>query len=96
MPQRLNYFDFPRIFLQNITDKQIAPAHKKLLINMGIRIQSPGNHCREYQDREMIGKCNMRVAKTRVFRPIVGIDCADCSAPAADMVIGKITTLSPK
>ena len=74
----------------------MTPAHKKLLNNMGMRIQSPGNHCREYQAREMIGKCKIRVAATSVFRPIVGIDCADCRAPATDMVIGKITTLSPK
>ncbi len=41
---------------------------------MGMRIQSPGNHCLEYQDREMIGKCNIRVAVTRVRRPNAGTD----------------------
>ncbi len=63
---------------------------------MGMRIQSPGNHCLEYQDKEMIGKCNIRVAATRVCRPIVGSDCAAFKAPAIDMVSGIIETLSPK
>ncbi len=63
---------------------------------MGMRIQSPGNHCLEYQDREMIGKCNIRVAATRVCRPNVGIDCAAFRAPATDRVTGIITTLSAK
>ena len=63
---------------------------------MGMRIQSPGNHSLEYQDREMIGKCNIRVAATRVCRPIVGIDRAAFRPPATDMVIGIIKTLRPK
>ena len=63
---------------------------------MGMRIQSPGNHSLEYQDREMIGKCNIRVAATRVCRPIVGIDCDAFRPPATDIVIGIIKTLRPK
>ena len=63
---------------------------------MGIRIQSPGNHCLEYQDREIIGKSNIRVSATRVCRPIVDIDWAAFRAPATDMVTGKIKTLRPK
>jgi hypothetical protein len=61
-----------------------------------MRIHSPGNHCLEYRDREMIGKCNTRVVATRVWRPMVGVDCAAFRAPATDMVIGIIKTLSPK
>ncbi len=96
VPLHLTDYDFPSIFLQTITKKQIPPAHKRLLIKMGIRIQSPGNHCLEYQDRAMIGKCNIRVAATRVCIPNVGIDCAAFRAPATDMVIGMIKTLNPK
>ena len=44
----------------------------------------------------MIGKCNARVAATRVWRPMVGVDCAAFRASATDMVIGIIKTLSPK
>ena len=71
-------------------------AHKQLLVNMGIRIQFPGNHCLEYQDKEMIGKCRMRVKATSAFSPIVDADCAAFKLPATDMVTGIITTLSPK
>ena len=63
---------------------------------MGMRIQSPGNHCLEYQDREIIGKCNMRVAATSVCIKSVGIDCAAFRVSATDMVIGMINTLNPK
>ena len=63
---------------------------------MGMYIHSPGNHCLEYRDREMIGKCNTRVAATRVWRPMVAVDCAAFRALATNMVIGIIKTLSPK
>ena len=63
---------------------------------MGTRIQPPGNHCLEYQDSEIIGKCNTRVAATRVCIALVGVDCAAFRAPATDMVIGIINTLNPK
>jgi hypothetical protein len=63
---------------------------------MGMRIQSPGNHCLEYQDREIIGKCKIPVTATRVCIKIVGIDCAAFRVPATDMVIGIINTLNPK
>ena len=65
-------------------------------MNMGRCIQFPGNHCLEYQDKEMIGKCSMRVTATSVFSPIVDADCAAFKAPATDMVSGIIMTLSPK
>ena len=38
----------------------------------------------------------MRVAATSVCIKIVGVDCAAFKAPATDMVIGIIKTLSPK
>jgi hypothetical protein len=34
-------------------------------MTMGIYIQSPGNHCLEYSDREIIGKYKTRVAQMR-------------------------------
>ena len=55
-----------------------------------------GNHCLEYQDKEIIGKCSMRVTATSAFSPMVDVDCAAFKVPATDMVIGIITTLSPK
>jgi hypothetical protein len=65
-------------------------------MNMGRWIQFPGNHCLEYQDKEIIGKCSIRVTATSVFSPMVDVDCAAFKVPATDMVIGIITTLSPK
>ncbi|MGD1974292.1 MAG: hypothetical protein PVG73_09505 [Desulfobacterales bacterium] len=92
----LNYCDFPVIFLQTIAKPKIPAAHKQLLMNMGRPIQFPGNHCLEYQDKEIIGKCSMRVTVTSAFSPMVDVVCAAFKLPATDMVIGRITTLSPK
>lgn len=63
---------------------------------MGTRIQSPGNQCLEYQESEMIGKCNIRVAATSVSITNVGPDCAVFIAFAAKLVTGTIKTLRPK
>jgi hypothetical protein len=63
---------------------------------MGMWIQFPGNHCLEYKDKEIIGKCSMRVTATSAFSPIVDVDCAAFKVPATDMVMGIIKILSPK
>ena len=63
---------------------------------MGMYIQLPGNHDLEYKDREIIGKCSIRVAPTSILIACDGVDCAALMVVARDIVIGTIKTLSPK
>ncbi len=63
---------------------------------MGMHIQPPGNHCLEYQDSVIIGKCNIRVTATSVRISNDGPDWAEFMVLATDMVSGTIKTLIPK
>ena len=63
---------------------------------MGTYIQFPGNHCLEYQDREMIGKCKILVAKTSSRNPKVGSAGTGFTAVTTDMEVATIKTLAPK
>jgi hypothetical protein len=74
----------------------IPAAHIKLLTKMGTYIQFPGNHCLEYQDREMIGKYKILVATTSIRNPNVGSADTGFKAVATDMEVATINTLDPK
>jgi hypothetical protein len=71
-------------------------AHSKLFIDLGKYIKSPGNHCREYQDSDMIGKCSIRVTATRVRTANEDPDGSVLPVVASDMVIGIIIMLAAK
>jgi hypothetical protein len=63
---------------------------------MGTYIQFPGNHCLGYQDREMIGKYKILVAKTSIRNPKVGSAGTGFAAVTTDMEVATIKTLAPK
>jgi len=63
---------------------------------MGTYIQFPGNHCLEYRDREMIGKCKILVATTSILNPNVGSAVTGFKAVATDPAAATIKTLDPK
>ena len=63
---------------------------------MGRYIQFPGNHCLEYTDREMIGKCKILVATTSIRNPSVGSAVAGFKAVATEPAAATIITLDPK
>ena len=74
----------------------IPAAHIKLLTKMGTYIQFPGNHCLEYKDREMTGKCKILVAITSIRTPNVGVAGTGFIADATDMEVATIKTHDPK
>ena len=63
---------------------------------MGTYIQFPGNHCLGYQDREMIGKYKILVAKTSIRNPKVGSAGTGFAPVTTDMEVATIKTLAPK
>jgi len=65
-------------------------------MKMGTYIQSPGNRSLGYQDREMIGKYKILVAKTSIRNPKVGSAGTGFAAAATDMEVATIKTLAPK
>jgi hypothetical protein len=84
------------IFFPSNPITNIAPAQIKLLTNIGTYIQLPGNHCLEYSDREMIGKCKILVIPTSIRNPNVGSAGTGFIAVATHMEVATITTLDPK
>lgn len=76
--------------------KYTPVAHKKLLINTGTYIKFPGNHCLEYSEREIIGKCKIRVVITSTRIIGVGSGCTGLTAAATDIETATTRMLSPK
>ena len=66
----------------------MAIAHNILFVTMGMYIQSPGNHCLEYNEREIIGKNNTRVVQIRDLTHWVAIWPASTFAMARLIVSG--------
>lgn len=74
----------------------IPAAQIRLLSDIGRYIHSPGNHCLEYQAKDMIGKCKMRVAATSSLKPNVACAGTGFRADAADIETAIIETLAVK
>ena len=59
-------------------------------------IHAPGNHDLEYNEREIIGKCSIRVTPTKILITSEGAGCGTLMLLAKYMVIGTISALIPK
>jgi len=63
---------------------------------MGMYTHPPGNQCLEYQEWEIIGKCNIRVATTNVLNADEGSGCSTLKELLIVNVAGTIKPLKAK